>query len=692
MSCETKAFTGDKNTSTVTYKENRYRAIKEGLASILVPDLVPESEEQDQSTRKKNEDGSDVQRVFYNPIQQFNRDLTVLVIKTHGQEAVERKKAYLSGRKKARKRKEGIGEPQSEAELRPAKMAKLAKAAKVKVKAEKSDAPSELVDTAEGDADKNHTQDQQKDQGGPGEATGNPGETKKAPPPQSPQPKYTILDALSASGLRALRYARELPFVTSVTANDLSASSVESIKLNVEYNGLGKIIHPNRADARGHMYQVVADDLDQATKTGPSLIRTRKYDVIDLDPYGSASPFLDAAIQAVRDDGGLLCVTCTDSPIFAGTGYPEKTYAVYGGVPAKGVFSHEVGLRLVLHAVATAAARYGLAVKPLLSLSVDYYLRLYMTIHKSPAAVKFLSAKTMLLYNCDYGCGAWKTQLLAKNKVAPNKNSTGSFYKHGFALAPSADPECTHCGSKTHLSGPMYAGPLHDNGFISRVLADLPNLSKETYATAARIQGVLKTALEEHIPPPPPPEEAKQISLPPGHDSAAIEPYPFYFVPAALARTLRCQTPREDVIRGGLLSMGYRITRSHCKPGSLKTDASWDVIWHVMREFVRQKAPVKAESIKEGSVAWRLLGLGKQQQEQRQGEHEKDKEKDDESETSKGKVADNKKEEGQHELSEVIFDEVRGRHTRKDSEGNKIVRYQMNPTKNWGPMNKASGT
>jgi tRNA (guanine26-N2/guanine27-N2)-dimethyltransferase len=28
-----------------------------------------------------------------------------------------------------------------------------------------------------------------------------------------------------------------------------------------------------------------------------------RVDVVDLDPYGTAAPFLDAAVQAVRDDG-----------------------------------------------------------------------------------------------------------------------------------------------------------------------------------------------------------------------------------------------------------------------------------------------------------------------------------------------------------------------------------------------------
>ena len=43
------------------------------------------------------------------------------------------------------------------------------------------------------------------------------------------------------------------------------------------------------------------------------MYRTRgaqRFDVIDIDPFGSASEFLDSGVQAIAD-GGLLCVTCT---------------------------------------------------------------------------------------------------------------------------------------------------------------------------------------------------------------------------------------------------------------------------------------------------------------------------------------------------------------------------------------------
>jgi tRNA (guanine26-N2/guanine27-N2)-dimethyltransferase len=34
-----------------------------------------------------------------------------------------------------------------------------------------------------------------------------------------------------------------------------------------------------------------------------------RFSVIDLDPYGSPTPFLDAAVQSVADGGEIVC-TC----------------------------------------------------------------------------------------------------------------------------------------------------------------------------------------------------------------------------------------------------------------------------------------------------------------------------------------------------------------------------------------------
>jgi tRNA (guanine26-N2/guanine27-N2)-dimethyltransferase len=70
----------------------------------------------------------------------------------------------------------------------------------------------------------------------------------------------------------------------------------------------------------------------------------KRVDVVDLDPYGTAAPFIDAAVQCINEGGesvqalhfsfstnaayyfspGLLCVTCTDLSVLATTNYPEK--------------------------------------------------------------------------------------------------------------------------------------------------------------------------------------------------------------------------------------------------------------------------------------------------------------------------------------------------------------------------------
>lgn len=33
----------------------------------------------------------------------------------------------------------------------------------------------------------------------------------------------------------------------------------------------------------------------------------KRVDVVDLDPYGTAAPFIDAAVQCVNDGGALFC-------------------------------------------------------------------------------------------------------------------------------------------------------------------------------------------------------------------------------------------------------------------------------------------------------------------------------------------------------------------------------------------------
>ncbi|CAG1970738.1 hypothetical protein SNK03_009642 [Fusarium graminearum] len=637
-------------TDTVTVEGKEYRTVTEGKATILVPQGA-----------KIGEDRGEVQQVFYNPIQQYNRDLSVLAIKTYGEMSLEKRKEQYESRlkKQGKKRKRGddVQKPNEDA-AEPAP----------------EDEPQVTEEAA------------------------NPDVADPAQPKKEYKPAFRILDALSASGLRALRYAHELPFVTSVKANDLSDTAADSIRMNAKHNGLDDKINVTQGDALALMYRGIADDLSSRDKAG-SPGKANKFDVIDLDPYGTAAPFFDAAVQSVKDDGGLLCITCTDSAVWAGHSYCEKTFALYGGIPIKGMHSHEAGLRLVLNAVATSAARYGLTIEPLLSLSIDFYTKFFIKVIKSPQSVKFLASKTMLVYSCDAGCGAWETQHMLRSKPAPNKKGNGAFYKHTMAQGPSADRHCEHCGLKMHINGPMYGGHIHSKEFIERLLKQIPNADRSIYGTMPRLEGMLRTALEENLPGP----EVKEPVDPKDAQLAAIDNYPFFIIPSRLANVVSCVTPSEDMVRGALIHLGYRTARSHCRPGSIKTDAPWSTIWWVITEWIRQKSPIKESSIKKNSAAWKILtdaGIIGQEKPETTEETAKDDSamegvEQNPSEPAEASSANAQSGEDNTVPSEMelrktlVFDESLARLARRRGE-QKYVRYQMNPRENWGPLAKAA--
>ncbi|KAM0277134.1 hypothetical protein ACHAQH_006028 [Verticillium albo-atrum] len=687
---------------SVTYDGKDYDVIQEGRAKILVPGGM-----------KENKD-KDAQQVFYNPIQQFNRDLSVLAIRAYGEEVIAKRRLHPGAKRKEDKEKKRRRADQNDGNDRPAKVqvsegegdaevtiktTSEAPAAADAAAADAAAADAAAADAAAADAAAPTA---------PAEAAETGGYAKGGAKKPESQPRFTILDALSASGLRALRYSHELPFVTSVTANDLTKSAAESIKLNVKHNELEDKIVVNHDDAIAHMYRRIADDLSNRDNRGRPSTKN-KYDVIDLDPYGTAAPFIDAALQAVRDDGGLLCVTCTDGSHWAGHCYAERSFSLYGAVPIKGMHSHEAGLRLILHTLASTAARHGLHIEPLLSLSIDFYCRMWVRVKKSANAISYLGGKTMVTYQCS-GCTAWETQYMVRTKPEPKKKG-GHFFKHSLSKGPPTDEKCRHCGSAQHIAGPMYGGPIHNQEFVQRVLDLLPTADPNVYGTLPRIEGMLTTALEEYLPGP---ETTKDVD-PKDAELARVDHSPFFIMPSKLAGVINAQQVPDNMFRGALKHLGYRVTRSHCRPGSIKTDAPWDTIWFIMREWVRQKAPVKTERIRPTMPAYRLLRLDKEAagahgqeasgetvvkevesmekpldeapQDTEMGEAEAEADAAVDVDAPAGEVHEPTEEDLRKTL---VFDDAlinlgRARENRK------LVRYQLNPRENWGPMTRAKG-
>uniref|UniRef100_H3DN92 tRNA (guanine(26)-N(2))-dimethyltransferase n=1 Tax=Tetraodon nigroviridis TaxID=99883 RepID=H3DN92_TETNG len=368
-----------------------------------------------------------------------------------------------------------------------------------------------------------------------------------------------VLEGLAASGLRSVRFALEVPGLQSITANDFSAKAAALIARNAQYNAVSHLLQASCKDASMLMYEMRG--------------KKERYDVIDLDPYGSPATFLDAAVQAVSE-GGLLCVTCTDMAVMAGNS-GETCYSKYGSVSIKTKYSHEmVSLRIILHSLDQRAGVYQRYIQPLLSVSADFYIRVFVRVFTGQATVKNSASKQALVYNC-VGCGSFYLQRMGR------RTSNGKHMKYSAATGPPVGPECEHCGQRHQLGGPLWAEPIHEPAFVHKVLSAV-SANPCRFGTSKRIEGMLSMVTEE------------------------LEDVPFYYTLDSLSSSIRCNTPPMLQFRSALLHAGYKVSLSHACKNGIKTDAPPAALWDIMRCWEKLN-PVKREKLSDMSPSFRIL-------------------------------------------------------------------------------------
>lgn len=364
-----------------------------------------------------------------------------------------------------------------------------------------------------------------------------------------------VLEALAASGLRALRYAREVDEIGQVIALDNDKASVEACKKNIKFNGSVACskVEAHLADARVYM-----------------LTHQKEFDVVDLDPYGSPSVFLDSAVQSVAD-GGLLMCTATDMAVLCG-GNGEVCYSKYGSYPLKGKYCHEMALRILLACIESHANRYKRYIVPVLSVQMDFYIRVFVRIYTSAGAMKNTPLKLSYVYQC-VGCDSFHLQSLGRivtkdvHKKGTVTKEKSVRYLPGFG--PVVPQECSDCGKKFNMGGPIWSAPMHDQDWVLSTLANVKSL-QERYPAYERISAVLTTISEE------------------------LHDVPLFLSLHNLCGTLKCTSPSAVMFRSAVINAGYRISGSHVNPLGLKSDAPMDVIWDIMRCWIKNH-PVKPQ-------------------------------------------------------------------------------------------------
>jgi len=376
------------------------------------------------------------------------------------------------------------------------------------------------------------------------------------------EPGITILEGLSATGLRSIRYWKEIEGIHSIVVNDLEPAAVETIRKNIEHNNIDttKCI-PNEGDCSMVMYTY-------------SRNKQKLFDVVDIDPYGTASPFLDAAVQAV-DNGGLLCVTCTDLAVLCGS-HPETCYSKYQAIPLKGEHCHETALRIVINNIQSHAIRYKRYIEPMISIYVDFYVRIFVRVYDSAHYTKEAFSHSGMLYQCG-GCKTFTTEKFGSVENEPS----GKKYK--MKIGPAVSSKCQFCGSAVKMGGPLWLDSIHNYDWVKRAIDHLSTPeSKTLYKTHKRLLGLLSMCHEE------------------------LPNSPLFYVHSALCLTTKLETPSLVSFRSAVLSTGYKVSGSHCIPNAIKTDAPNEVIWDILRCWHKQR-PAALSKMSDQSPGYKIL-------------------------------------------------------------------------------------
>ena len=256
----------------------------------------------------------------------------------------------------------------------------------------------------------------------------------------------SYLDAMAASGIRGVRAANH---DWDATLADLDPNAVELARDNLARNDLDGSVVERNVNSLLH---------DQDTV----------FDVVDLDPFGTPAPFADATFANARN---LVCVTATDTAPLCGAHFGSGVRK-YSTVPRNTEYHAEMGLRVLLSALARSAARYDVGVTPILSHVSDHYVRTYLDLSHRATDANEAVDELGYVYHCQ--------ECLHR--------------EHEYGLIADPPEECTHCGGRQVLpAGPIWLGPAHDRAFVAAVRGDVTNYM----GTAKRARELLDTVEAE---------------------------------------------------------------------------------------------------------------------------------------------------------------------------------------------------
>lgn len=318
-----------------------------------------------------------------------------------------------------------------------------------------------------------------------------------------------VFEPLGGIGVRAFRLVNEIPeAIKSVVINDFGDVSTRLASFNRSKFDHEKIVQFKR-EARS-----LASELGE---------EQYKFQMIDLDPFGPPTPFLDS-LWRITQNHGVISVTATDMQALAGV-YPESCLRKYGGLPFNNFHTHETAARILIAAVIRSAARFDKGVRPVFTLSSHHYIKIFFEISDGRGRANELVKQIQDAATC---------------KVCQ---------RHRF-LDANTHWEC--CDVQVY--GPLWSGPLFSNDWCNDALELLEEIELPSHRAMSKF---LEEGTKENI--------------------------PFYYAIEFLASRLGTNSPKLESLIERIENEGYVAYKTRFRRNALRTNAPMEVIEQSMR-------------------------------------------------------------------------------------------------------------
>jgi tRNA (guanine26-N2/guanine27-N2)-dimethyltransferase len=236
----------------------------------------------------------------------------------------------------------------------------------------------------------------------------------------------TFCDSLAGVGSRGIRIANEVRRRMNVTMVDFNTPSLRLARKSALLNKVGRKCKVVEAETNSFLYS--------------RFRRNEKFDFVDVDPFGTPAPYIQAALTAVSD-GGMLSFTATDTAVLCGV-YPRVSLRRYGASTINNSFHHETAVRVLIGWCQRVAGAIDMGIAPVAAHVTKHYVR------------AFVRAEV----------GATKADAAMKSEGFVMQCASC-----GHAWADSEPTEvCNLCGKKARRAGPMWVGKLVDEALVRK--------------------------------------------------------------------------------------------------------------------------------------------------------------------------------------------------------------------------------